>query len=625
MDYESYLASKGYSPRRQGAELSVPCFFDCNEPSDSSKRKLSVNRKKGIYQCWVCGVRGGPRALLSHFGDTFSEENPGTSVNERQRVLEEATTTAQNMLQQSEDVQAYLRGPVRGLTDEEIRKHRIGYVSPGWALLDAPETRNLAEEYGLQPGNKLEGRIVIPYIELGRVVQLRGKDPEGKYNTLAGDKARAYNLDSLHDKSKPVIVVEGEFDAIKLQSLMGKDAQVIALPGANTIPDDLPLRMSGYRRVFVGFDGDPAGDAGAKRFIEKFPHAVRLEWPDSWMNRILDMGLEAADLDWTNAILAGLTKAEVQGLLREAAPRRLVTVQEAAARANVKQDPGIRTGFKELDTWLSPGILPGQLMVPLAKTGVGKSLLLCNIANYNRDVPTLFVTLEMTAEETYARLAKIHRFFNPRSTDEDVYEAFKNLVICDENRMNEHQFGDLLLEFEDTLGVPAGLVFVDYLGYYARGVNGGSSYEKTSNAVMQLKGMAKEHRVAMIAPHQVSRTAKPGRPLDIDNARDSGVVEETADFLVSIYRPDDAITGTDDDADRPQPTGRLRIDVLKSRHGNAGRSTLLQMGLLSLAIVDQGSQLESLARTECERSWQGTTYESWLRERSRPVQSTMGF
>jgi replicative DNA helicase len=264
-------------------------------------------------------------------------------------------------------------------------------------------------------------------------------------------------------------------------------------------------------------------------------------------------------------------------------------------------------------------------MVPLAKTGVGKSLLLCNIANYNRDVPTLFVTLEMTAEETYARLAKIYRFFNPYASDEQVYDAFKNLVICDENRMNERQFSDLILEFSDTLGFPPELVFVDYLGYFARGVTGGSSYEKTSNAVMQLKGMAKEHRVAMIAPHQVSRTAKPGRPLDIDNARDSGVVEETADFLISIYRPDDAIAGSDDDGGRPQPTGRLRIDILKSRHGNAGRSTLLQMGLLSLAIVDQSSQLEQLARTECEKSWQGVSYEAWLRERAKPVQGNMGF
>jgi len=44
---------------------------------------------------------------------------------------------------------------------------------------------------------------------------------------------------------------------------------------------------------------------------------------------------------------------------------------------------------------------------------------------------------------------------------------------------------------------------------------------------MSLKAIAKSRRVGVISPAQVNRVAKEGKPIDMDDARDSGAVEET--------------------------------------------------------------------------------------------------
>jgi hypothetical protein len=45
----------------------------------------------------------------------------------------------------------------------------------------------------------LQGRITIPYCTSGSVVQIRGKDPDGKYVTPPGENVRLYGSDDLRD------------------------------------------------------------------------------------------------------------------------------------------------------------------------------------------------------------------------------------------------------------------------------------------------------------------------------------------------------------------------------------------------------------------------------------------
>jgi replicative DNA helicase len=250
----------------------------------------------------------------------------------------------------------------------------------------------------------------------------------------------------------------------------------------------------------------------------------------------------------------------------------------------------------------------------------GKTLVLCNLAMHLLHRRVLFITLEMTKEEIILRLERIYLFWYPEAKDEDIAAAFDRLMICEENRLGERDFKALVEEYTIEKGAVPEIAFIDYLGYYARGQKGGSPYEKTTNAVMQLKAEAKSHRLVVIAPTQVNRGVEAGRPVDLDSMRDSGAVEETADFVIAVFRPDDAqqVDGV------AQPTGKVRMQVLKSRHGGVGTVASLQMDLLTLALVDDNTTHAKKAQQHNFLQFRGHSWDDLRRQETAPKQLRMG-
>lgn len=621
MDWLSYLSSKGLRGRHAtGAEVAFPCFFDCNELSDSRKRKLYINTDEGLYSCKVCGAEGNGKALMEHFGDEPEDSKP-EPVGRRSEALEAATALGERLLANNDEALMYLLGPRRGLAEHIVIGRRLGWADRYRALSrNLPEhvtpldvqAAHLRHESG---GEVFADHVLIPYIERGRVVQLRGKDIHGRYYTAPGDSVRLYNADALHEATEAVLV-EGEFDAMILHDELAsaederlRRIAVLGLAGTNALPDDLEYRLANCRRIFIGTDPDDPGRKAAHKLAERLgERAFIMPWSQALLDKAEADGLELSDVDWTTWIAQfGGTWRDIGQLLR--APSRLATMAKAGDLYRARPTKGWKLGFSQLDAAIHPGLLPGQVMVFLAKTGVGKTIILCNLAYNLRHRRILFITLEMTAEEIYPRLARIYRFYNPWASDAEVEYAYRDLRICDHNRLSEQDYARLVEDYTEDVGEPPDIVMVDYLGYYARGRKGGSTYEKTSDAVMQLKAEAKTHRHAVITPAQVNRGAAEGKPVDLDDARDSGVVEETADFMVGVWRTDDALQ---DNPNLP-PNGKLHAKILKSRHGGKDRMFLLQMGLMSLVLVDDGSPYASSARRESHAVFRGFTYEQWLK------------
>ncbi len=180
-----------------------------------------------------------------------------------------------------------------------------------------------------------------------------------------------------------------------------------------------------------------------------------------------------------------------------------------------------------------------------------------SLAAFSRIIPTVERSLSQfqtnsCVDQSQARLKQnqvdprnikqpIH---NPKHTDRQVENGLANVYICDENRLGERDIAALVNEFDVEAEGKPDVVFVDYLGYFARGARGNSPYEKVSNAVMQLKAEAKAGRFVIISPSQVNRGAKEGLPIDLDDARDAGAVEETADFRREVMQSPMSTAGT---------------------------------------------------------------------------------
>lgn len=634
LDVIEYLASKGWVGKRgSSGEYSYPCFFTCGENQDSRKRKLYVNAETGKFHCKVCDEQGGTFLLAKHFGDELHGKEDGpTFINARGKILEAAAAAGEEMLHNNDDLLRYLLNE-RGLSPETIIERRLGYVGGRWSLtgnIDAKreelKTSGLVFRDGPREGQDFFwNHLLIPFIVRGSVVQIRGKvlDPGkgGRYMTGPGEHVRVFNEDDL--ASDDVILTEGEFDAMILKQHLQLSTDesvrrmgVVGIPGVGALPEGFESMFDSCRRVFVALDPDEAGVKAAIKIKELLgPKARIVELPADTPEKC----------DWTYFFTVyGGTWRDAMALIGSASGKRLYSMGEiGVSYRNVRsRGPGIKTGYSGFDDVIEPGLQPGQLVVVLAKTGTGKTILLCNLAMQMRDEPTLFVSLEQTREEVYERLQRIYRFYDPRAGDSDVEAGFPKLMVSDANRLSEDDLGQLIEEFEIEVGEPPRVILVDYLGYYAKGIQGGSPYEKTSNAVMQLKSEAKRHRAVVIAPHQVNREAKEGQPIDLDDARDSGVVEETADFLLSIWRLDES-SGRQAE-EQHQPSGKLRLSLLKSRHGGKGKVFTLQMDPLTLVIVDAGTQASKEAANNVYRHWRGETYAELRTKQTSPVQIPLG-
>ncbi len=628
-DIVSYLAGKGVRTwKAAGDEVTAWCFF-C-ERHQRDKGRLYINVDTGVYFDHVCQASGNVRDIVRHFGDDPNEllgaasSTPVDDYAVRRAILEAATTLGIDGLENDPKTAAWLMGTdrdkqQRGLWIDTIRDARLGYISPKWSLtrsIEVPHTKEQLAASGLldsEGGDMMSGKVLIPYISNGHVVQVRGKvAPGGKYFTGANEATRLFNSDALRGATEAV-VTEGEFDALVLMQVLSTapDARlrkmaVVALPGAGAFKREWVDLFRDCRRVFLALDPDEAGRKGAVRAKEMLGTKAR----------IVEMPEDLPKCDWTELLVyRGAGWQEVAQLLQATGGKRVAYMTEAGERHRKQQDnlKVIPTGFSAIDAVIDGGgMRPKSVTVANAKTGVGKTLFACNVLNnqvvlgLNPELRTLFVSLEMSMEELYERFLRIYRFFEPHAEEIDVERAFPNLLICDENRLGGRELTDLINEYDEEVGALPEFVIVDHLKYFQQGQPGASTYDKATAAIMELKATAKESGAAFLVPAQVNRMTKDGHPVEGDSSRDSGAIEETADYGIGLWRPDDAM---DDKGNFPDPTGTVVASLWKNRRGVKNKRANLQMAMGSLALVDYGGIHSALALRESRRIWGGHTYD----------------
>lgn len=602
-----YLASKNLFPKTQhGTEAQFHCFF-CDE-AHNKRGRLYVNLDEslepgGLYHCKICGSKGNLYTLKRHFGDPVRDNE--VSRDNHYLILQAAARYYHESLDEEQLV--YLKG--RGLTVDTIQRQMLGYCDGTWikgrhCLFDLDEVvaAGVARSDGSE---RLQGLVTIPYIVNGNVVQIRGKDPRGKYVTLPGDKARLFNLDATSQTDDQILVCEGEFDC-----MMATQAgfQAVGVAGAQNWQDRWSEYFAKIRRVYTLFDNDEAGRAGALKISVQLGPKVRIvnladiESPDKF-----DLS------DWFNA---GHTPDDLHALVRSQFSTLLVTVDDAYVEWLEQQhtDP-VSFGFADLDLALKGGMRPGQIAVPLAKTGVGKTLTLLNIFHrvLEQDPKKciLFISLEQTKFEWLERARLIYQFYHPHAEVGDVLDFFRpRFLICEQNRLNEEQFLICLDDFKDQMGRMPDLVAIDYLGYWTHSFKG-EPYQRVSAGIMTLKAIAKEQRIAVITPHQVGRaSAESGKSFGAEAARDSGVVEETADFVFAMWSK-----SVRDLNLRPlYRKSEIHLRIAKSRHGGKDREFKFLYAPLSQALVGENDLLNERAKADAYYNDIPLNYEDALRE-----------
>lgn len=225
------------------------------------------------------------------------------------------------------------------------------------------------------------------------------------------------------------------------------------------------------------------------------------------------------------------------------------------------------------------------------------------------DAKIMFVSLEQTRGDWFERARRLWNFYNVDCPSDQVSKETldywrERLLIVDRNRISEEQLLTSIDEFEMQMGEPPSVIAIDYLGYWASSFKASSRYERVTDAIMSLKAVAKDRRIPIVTPHQVSRMAEFGMELSIDQARDSGAVEETADLVLALWAPDTAAG-----RDPSEFENRIVMKIGKSRHGGKGTIINLKFAPLTLTIVQEEERLAKWAVREGKYLKRAQTWE----------------
>ena len=254
-----------------------------------------------------------------------------------------------------------------------------------------------------------------------------------------------------------------------------------------------------------------------------------------------------------------------------------------------KSITGISTGYGELDKLLS-GLQPSELIILAARPSQGKTALALNFAEniaIRGGEPVAIFSLEMSKESLLQRLiasvAQIdaHKFRTGHLSKEDwrrMTEALGGISsapvwIDDAGSNSVLEIGAKARRLMRDKGLK--LLIVDYLQLITARGRFNSRQEEVSSISRNLKGLAKELKIPVLVLSQLTRAPeREERGPQLSDLRESGAIEQDADVVMFIYRPNfykkDAAPEERDQADiliakqRNGPTDKVKF-VFRSR------------------------------------------------------------
>lgn len=259
----------------------------------------------------------------------------------------------------------------------------------------------------------------------------------------------------------------------------------------------------------------------------------------------------------------------------------LIRAVAAIERRGSGQDNAMSTGFPAIDTKLSGGFRRGNLIIIAGRPGMGKTALAgCISLNAaSRDVPTLFLSMEMADTELADRMITIAgRVPLGEVLDGNMEGDAGDRILAGTARLHElplvidEQGG---LSFFDIASKARsvrrqhglGLLVIDYL-QLASG-DGDTRNSQIEAITRGLKALAKELEIPIIALSQLSRNceSRPNkRPIQSD-LRESGAIEQDADAILFVYRDEEYNQNSPD-------AGTAEIIIAKNRQGATGMARL---------------------------------------------------
>lgn len=267
---------------------------------------------------------------------------------------------------------------------------------------------------------------------------------------------------------------------------------------------------------------------------------------------------------------------------------------------------GVPTGFIALDK-LTNGLQKSDLIIIAARPGMGKTSLAMNIvenAAINYGLVCAVFSLEMPEVQIIQRLlcaaagVSMSDALSGKLESADwkriakTSELLRNckINIDDSSRVTPAEILSKCRRIKSRNGGKLDLVMIDYIQLMSSGNKGGDENRTQEVAAItrDLKIMAKELDVPVIALSQLRRiqSAEP----QLSDLRESGAIEQDADIVMFINRPD--VNASDADIQKKKIVkGMAELIIAKHRNGGLGRIKLRFRGELTKFVNPEMNEM----------------------------------
>jgi len=329
MDVRAYLDKKGFSYREQGDEFNMNCPL-CSPPD--TERKFFINTNTGAWKCHHasrCGKSGGFWQLQKELGDTPEPDHRSVGT-----LKKTYTVPKPNHTELDPEWMKWFAS--RRITPETVKRFKV---------------------------RQHEGELLFPYLKDGRLVNCKYRGKEKTFRMEKDADVCLFGRDLIPKDADSLLLVEGELDAMAAWEY-GQPA--VSVPsgaeGMTWVSREWEY-LERFKKFFICFDGDEAGQKGTDELIRRLGwrwqlYRVRLPYKD--MNDCLMAETPQEVID------AAITQAE------EAKPAEVKTLAEISMEAVEAPKPGIPCETPGLNEILG-GWRPGELTIHGGENFSGKS------------------------------------------------------------------------------------------------------------------------------------------------------------------------------------------------------------------------------------------------------------
>lgn len=354
------------------------------------------------------------------------------------------------------------------------------------------------------------------------------------------------------------------------------------------------LEAVGDRAYIYSLIGATPGPQNAR-------HYARIVRDMAFKRALIDVGYEVTNMGYSTAAdveeAFDQSEAAIFAVGKRMRRERLVHInvplkesfhRMEEARKRGSDITGVETGFQRFDQ-LTSGLQRSNLIVVGGRTAMGKTSFALNIAYHasvKKGLGVLIFSLEMSKVELSERLlcteARISStdYRKGKISDDRFVDIVDATGVLSNAPIFIDDTGDMtLMEMRSKARQLAAkeniqLVIVDYIQLmHIPGFREGRTQE-VSRIARDLKVLAMELEIPVLAVSQLRRppaTVGKKRP-SLEDLRESGAIEQNADLVILIYRPEV------DDPRNLDYKGIAEIDLAKHRNGEAGQFRLTWIG-----------------------------------------------